>query len=191
MRDKQALQLILGTLLVIVALGLSGCTKSNQAIFDEAETQALADKTPIKESKPHRSFITIQEYQIEQNGGTDPISNVRLEVFFPNRGELKLPGGNEYWPIGEGQVQPIGQTFEVPWTYVRRDGFTFLVQIERKGAWYKPCIFRVARLSEFNREYICRVDLAWQTKSGIPDEKLDKQGIKVRVFTDKHPSKME
>lgn len=138
-----------------------------------------------KEIKPYRTFITIQRYNMEQSGDTkNQISNVRIEITFPNKTKIQLPGGNQFWPIGNGQVQEINRTFELPYSYVQSDGFKFQIQMVRKGSDFLPCNFDVSQLSEFNRSYVCHTDLGWQTKEKIPEEQLDKEGIQVRVYTD-------
>ncbi|MCB0403405.1 MAG: hypothetical protein KDD51_01370 [Bdellovibrionales bacterium] len=152
--------------------------------------------------EPYRTFIEIQRYEIENNGEdpqAQPISNVKLEVKFPKdpadaeaaRLEMELPGNGQYWPIGNGQVQEIKRTLELPWKYVVKDGFTFEIQMVRKGSWMKPCVFEVTQLSEFNRAYVCRTDLDWQKKRGVPEQRLDKEGVQVRVFTDKNTPKRQ
>jgi len=138
-----------------------------------------------KEIKPYRTFITLQRYNMEQSGDVkEPIANVRIDVVFPNGEKMPLPGGTQYWPIGNGQVQEINRTFELPWQYVQNDGFKFKIQMIRKGSEFLPCEFDVVQLSEFNRSYVCHTDLGWQNSQKIPAEKQDKEGIQVRVFTD-------
>lgn len=152
--------------------------------------------------EPYRTFIEIQRYEIENNGedpASQPISNVKLEVKFPQDPadkevepiEMELPGNNQYWPVGNGQVQEIKRTVELPWKYVVKDGFTFQIQMVRKGSWMKPCVFEVTQLSEFNRAYVCRTDIEWQKKRGIPEDRLDKEGVQIRVFTDKNTPKRQ
>lgn len=136
---------------------------------------------------PFRTFITLQRYTLEKSGNNpNGISNVRLEITFPNGGKMNLPEGGQYWPIGDGQVQEIGRTYEIPWAYIQKDGFKFSVQMVRKGSPMLPCNFEVAQLSEFNRSYVCKTDLGWQTTQGIREDKMAVEGMQVRVFTDKN-----
>lgn len=145
--------------------------------------------TGLPPVKPYRTWIQIQRYQVENSGeGLGSISNVRLVITFPGPTEkgtvVELPGGGQYWPIGNGQVQEINRTFELPFKYIQKDGFQFRIQMIRKGAWIKPCEFDVVQLSQFNRSYVCRTDVEWQKKRGIPEEKLDKESLQIRVLTD-------
>ncbi len=145
--------------------------------------------------EPYRTFITIQRYQINNNGkGVDSISNVKLQIKFPGQvdadGKIKtqdveLPGNGEYWPIGNGQVQEIDRTFELPYKYIENDGFKFEVHMLPKGNSIDPCKFEVVTLSQFNRAYICRTDVEWQRKKRIAEDKLDEESFYVRVFTDR------
>ncbi len=138
-----------------------------------------------KEVKPYRTFITIQRYNMESNGEpSTPISNVRIEIRFPNGNKFELPGNSQFWPIGNGQVQEINRTFELPWQYVQNDGFKFQIQMIRKGSEFLPCQFDVATLSEFNRSYVCHTDLGWQANQRTAPENMDKEGIQVRVYSD-------
>lgn len=104
---------------------------------------------------------------------------------------VQLPGGGQYWPIGNGQVQEIDQTFELPWGFITNDGFKFEIQIERKGTKILPCQFEVHQLSQFNRSYICRLDINWQINQKIPEEKLDKEALQIRIFTDRNSPRRE
>ena len=143
-----------------------------------------------KEIKPYRTFITIQRYNMEQSGDAEQISNVRIEVMFPNqKNPLQLPEGGGFWPIGNGQVQEINRTFELPYQMVQNDGFKFTIQMFRKGSTFLPCQFDVSQLSEFNRGYVCHTDLGYQ--NGLLPEKQDKEGIQVRVFTDRNSEAKE
>lgn len=136
--------------------------------------------------KPYRTFITIKQFTMETNGEPEsPVSNVRLEVTFPNQQVVFLPGEEQYWPIGNGQIQEINQTFELPWAYIQKDGFNFNIQIVRKGTRLEPCKFEVHQLSQFNRSYICRTDINWQVKQNTAEQHLDKEGVEIRVFTDR------
>ena len=135
--------------------------------------------------KPYRTFITLMRYNMKQNGEpSNPISNVRLDITFPNNMKLGLPESGQFWPIGNGQAQEINRTYEVPWAYIQNDEFKFQIQIVRKGSKYLPCNFDVVTLSQFNRSYVCHVDMAWQ--SNLKPEEQDDEGIQIRVFTDKN-----
>ncbi len=138
-----------------------------------------------------RTFMTIQRYTLENNG--DPasaISNVRLEMKFPGDVQIKLPGGEQHWPIGNGQVQEVNQTFEIPWAYVKGDSFSFVLQMVRKGAQILPCQFDVKELSQFNRSYTCQTDVNWQVNNKVPEKNIAREGVQIRVFTDRNtPSK--
>ncbi len=139
--------------------------------------------------KPYRTFIHIQNFAIENNGDIkNPISNIKLEIRFNNKKSpvIKLPGDDEYWVIGNNQVQEINQFFEVPWEYIKNDGFKFQIQIIRKGTKFLPCNFEVTQLSLFNRQYICRLDVHWQMEQQIPEHELDKEALTIRIFTDKN-----
>lgn len=140
---------------------------------------------------PYRTFLTIQRYTLENNGEPgNNISNVRLEMKFGPEVTLKLPGGDQHWPIGNGQVQEINQTFEIPWAFVRQDGFAFQLQMLRKGAKILPCQFEVRELSQFNRTYTCQTDVNWQVNNKVPDNRVNREGVQIRVFTDRNtPSK--
>jgi hypothetical protein len=148
---------------------------------------ATAGSNPAvpKTIKPFRTFITLMRYTMENNGEpNNPISNVRIDVTFPNKSKLPLPDASQFWPIGNGQVQEINRTFEVPWAYIQNDGFKFDVQMVRKGTKFLPCQFDVVQLSQFNRSYVCHTDLNWQQSQKLAEENQDKEGIQVRIFTD-------
>jgi len=150
--------------------------------YSTAAPVGEAPKAPVK---PFRTWIAIQRYNMESNGeASQPISNVRLEVKFPNGQKLSLPESGQFWPIGNGQVQEINRSFEVPWAWIQNDGFVFEVQMVRKGKEFLPCRFEVSTLSQFNRAYVCRTDTGWQANNHIAPEKFDKESIQVRVFTD-------
>ncbi|MBY0369300.1 hypothetical protein K2X33_01355 [bacterium] len=140
---------------------------------------------------PYRTFVAIQSYIMETNGdASNPISNVRLEVKFPGDKSFQLPDAGQYWPIGNGQTQEINRTFEVPYAAIQKDGFGFVIQMVRKGSKMLPCQFQVTQLSEYNRTYFCHTDVEWQVKQKFTEEKLNKEGIQIRVFTDRNtPSK--
>ncbi len=155
---------------------------SSQAAGSPAIANAEAPKAP---AKPYRTWITVQRYNMEQNGEENqPISNVRLEVTFPNGQKLSLPESGQFWPIGNGQVQEINRNYEIPYAWVSNDGFVFTVQMNRKGTVLLPCKFEVATLSQFNRSYVCRTDTGWQASNHVPAEKHDKESIQIRIFTD-------
>lgn len=160
------------------------------AVLSLIPLRAFGEDTP-KAAVPYRTFVTIQNYVMDSNGDpSNPISNVRIEVAFSKDKKMELPEAGAYWPIGNGQRQDINRTYELPWQAIVNDGFDFTIQMVRKGSNMLPCQFKVSQLSEYNRSYFCHTDLRWQTERRIPEEKLDKEGIQVRVFTDKNtPSK--
>lgn len=140
---------------------------------------------PTAPMKPYRTFINIQRYSIDNAGDPkNPISNVRLELTFPSGNKLALPEGGQYWPIGNGQVQEINRTFELPYAYIQKDGFRLVIQIYRKGSSFVPCQFDIAQLSQYNRSYVCHTDVNWQQQKQVPPDMLDKQGVQLRIFTD-------
>lgn len=135
--------------------------------------------------KPYRTFVTVQRYTVENNGEpSNPISNVRLEITFPNGNKVKLPEGGQFWPIGNGQVQEINRTFEIPWAFIQKDGFKMTIQMYRKGSKMFPCNFDIASLSQFNRAYVCKVDEGYQRRLRVNEQAIDREGVQLRVFTD-------
>ena len=136
--------------------------------------------------KPYRTFVTIKKYNLENNGiPSKPISNVKLEIQFPGGHAVQLPEGGHYWSIGNNQSQEINRTFELPFAVIQNDGFSFELTMIRKGKKILPCRFEVAKLSQFNRNYICRTDVAFQTnQQHLPEEKVAKEAIEIRVFSD-------
>ena len=170
--------------LLIVLFALVG--KNTHSETTEGQMQA---QVPQQNTKPYRTFITIQRYTVENNGNvSQPVSNVRLELTFPNGAQTKLPENGDFWPVGNGQSQEINRTFEIPWAYVQNDGFKFSVLMVRKGTKILPCEFDIVQLSQFNRGYICRTDVAYQANKGKTEAEMDKEGIQIRVFTDKNSS---
>lgn len=146
----------------------------------------------LKPVQPYRTFITVQRYTVEQNGEkTDQVSNIRLEIAFPNGSKVQLPENGQYWPIGNGQYQEINRTFELPFSMVRNDSFQFRIQMIRHGGKFLPCEFDVTALSQFNRTYICHTDVNWQTNQKIAAERIDKEGVQIRVFTDRNSQPKE
>jgi hypothetical protein len=138
--------------------------------------------------EPFRTFITIQRYVIENNGEPNtPISNARIVVTFPNGTSVTLPENGQWWPIGNGQSQEINRTFEIPFAFVsQKDGFKFKIQMERKGSAMNPCEYDVVQLSQFNRAYNCQTDVAWQARGNTSADRIDKEGVQVRIFTSKN-----
>lgn len=139
----------------------------------------------VQNSKQFRTFIAIQRYNMESNGDEkNPVSQTKMEIVFPNNATVKLPENGGYWTIGNGQTQEINRTFEVPFSYVQQDGFKFTIQLYRKGSKMMPCSFDVAKLSEYNRAYVCHTDLNYQASKNISQDKLDREGVQIRIFTD-------
>ncbi|NBX75417.1 MAG: hypothetical protein EBQ92_02600 [Proteobacteria bacterium] len=152
-------------------------------------TKALPEAEASPElviSKPYRTFVTIKKYNLENNGiPSKPISNVKLEISFPGGHKVSLPEGGHYWSIGNNQSQDINRTFEVPFAFIQKDGFSFDLTMVRKGKKILPCHFEVSRLSQFNRSYVCRTDVAFQmNQQNLPEEKVAKEAIEIRVFSD-------
>lgn len=135
--------------------------------------------------KPYQSFITVQNYSLQNSGRAgNKIENVHLELTFPNGKKIVLPEGGQDWPIANGQMQPININYLLPYKFIEKDGFTFTVQIVRRGADLQPCVFKVEQLSEFNRSYVCHTDQAWQQSQRMSDDQMDKEAVQVRVSTD-------
>ncbi|MFM8270477.1 MAG: hypothetical protein ACKN9V_09845 [Pseudomonadota bacterium] len=152
-------------------------------------TKALPEPEAASElliTKPYRTFVTIKKYNLENNGiPSKPVSNVKLELSFPGGHRIELPEGGHYWSIGNNQSQDINRTFEVPFAQIQKDGFSFELTMIRKGKKILPCRFEVTRLSQFNRSYVCRTDVAFQmNQQHLPEEKVAKEAIEVRVFSD-------
>jgi hypothetical protein len=182
------------TLALFMSLALFGTAfAGEEAVTETTATQTAAQAVPAKPAPvaPFRTFMTIQRYTLESNGDpSNNISNVRLEMKFPGDVQIKLPGGDQHWPIGNGQVQEVNQTFEIPWAYVRNDSFSFVLQMVRKGAQILPCQFDVKELSHFNRTYTCQTDVGWQQREKVPENRINREGVAIRIFTDRNtPSK--
>ncbi len=169
---------------MIIVVGLLWTLRSQP----ESEDKFMS--TPISGTsytgKPYRTFLTIERYNMEFSGQPNEISNVRLEITFPNKKTLELPEGGKFWPIANGQNQEIHRTFELPSDWMVNDGFRLKIQMIRKGSEMLPCLFEVVQLSEFNRGYICQTDTGWQAQQNIPSDQHDREGIQIRVFTDKN-----
>lgn len=169
---------------IILSLVISGLFYAPSAYPESAAPSTAAS---IPAVQPYRTFITIQKYTVEHNGQVSQnMSNVRLEVTFPNGSKVQLPENGQYWPIGNGQSQEINRTFELPWSFVKNDGFQFRIQMVRQGGRLLPCEFDVAQLSQFNRSYVCHTDINWQMDQKVAAERIDKEGVQIRVFTDKN-----
>jgi hypothetical protein len=168
---------------------------SQQALDASAVKSSSSTKVssaPIPGQKPTHWYIQIQRYNIKNNGKkNNPISNVRLNVTFPNQLKLALPEGGQYWPIGNGQVQEINRTYELPPQLVVNDGFKFTVQMENKGQPLLPCEFDVVQISQFNRAYVCSPDIGYQKAHNVPEDQLDEEALQIRVFTDINTEKKE
>lgn len=157
----------------------TGCKKDSQ----DAQETAIVDTYT---GKPYRTFVNIQRYNLEQMGSsTDAIANVRLELMLPNGTQVMLPESGQYWPIGNQQTQEINRTFEIPWKWMRNDGFKMTIQMVRRGSEMLPCKFDVVQLSQFNRSYVCHTDVQWQiAHEKVTDTTAAKEGVQIRVFTD-------
>lgn len=173
---------------ILIGLGIScALLPSNAFAADKPEAALIAPEVGYAKIAPYRTFVTLQNYTMENNGDAqNPISNVKVEVAFGKDQKMELPEGGQFWPIGNGQKQEINRTYEVPWSAISNDGFAFEIQMVRKGSKMLPCQFKVSQLSQFNRAYVCHTDVQWQFDKKIPEAKLDKEGIEVRVFTDRN-----
>lgn len=157
-----------------------------------AAASSSTDSSLPSDKKPSHYYIQLQRYNIKNSGRKDnAISNVRLSVTFPNKSQTNLPENGQYWPIGNGQVQEINRTYELPAQYVQNDEFKFQIQMDNKGNPFLPCEFDVTQISQFNRAYVCSVDVGWQKAHGVKDEDLDEEAIQIRVFTDLNSDKKE
>ncbi len=173
---------------LVLGVGIVWALMPNNAFAKAGEAPAQEVKVPqYAKMAPYRTFITIHNYTMEHNGDAqNPISNVKIEVLFGKNQKMALPEGGQFWPIGNGQKQEINKTYEVPWEAIANDAFAFDIQMVRQGSKMLPCQFNVNQLSQFNRSYFCHTDLRWQSEQKIPDENLDREGIEVRVYTDRN-----
>jgi len=155
---------------------------------------AYGDK-PAIEKKPssYRAYVTLKAYHQEQNGNPkNPESQVRVQITFPDQKKIELPDRNRFWSVKDKQTQDINETFEVPQEFIQNDGFSFEVAIIDKGKEIVPCQIRVNQLSQFNRNYFCRTDVnAQANQQKIQEEKLAKQAVELRVFSDVNSSSKE
>lgn len=155
------------------------------ALCPKAMAEGEIAAAPQVPQKPFRTFISIQRYNMEHNGEEkNALSETKLEINFPNGSLVKLPENGGYWTIGNGQTQEINRTFEIPYSQVQQDGFKFSIQLYRKGSKMMPCNFDVAKLSEYNRGYVCHTDVNYQADRRVPQDRIDREGIQIRVFTD-------
>lgn len=176
------------TALLISLIAINGLNSSVRA--EEPTTEPVTQI--IKEVKPFRTFVTVQKYNLENSGkASDKIFNAKIEISFPNGTKIILPEGGHRWPISNGQSQEINRTFEVPWALVQSDATKFTISIIRSGATLAPCEFAVEQLSQFNRGYVCRTDAGFQTDQGVPQDKIVRESVHVRVFTDKNSTPTE
>ncbi len=172
---------------LLAGLGLALTMVQNSAFGENAAAEANASAATYAKIAPYRTWITVDHYEVISNGDLkNPISNVKLEIQFPNGKKFELPEGTQYWTIGNGQKQEIKRTYELPYEALLNDGFSFSVQMVRKGSKMLPCNFVVSQLSQFNRSYFCHTDVQWQVNQKITEDKLDKEGIEVRVWTDRN-----
>ncbi len=158
-----------------------------------AEKDSLQVIPPIPVIKPYRTFIHIQRFTEDNTGDIKhPIANAKLRVQFPNGKQIELPESGGYWPVGNGQVQEINRIYELPWEFIKNDGFKFSITMVNKRSKIKPCEYEVSNLSEYNRSYVCRIDEDWQRKKRIPEDQLDREAVQIRVFAvHEHSSKTE
>lgn len=178
--------------IVAMALAISSFLFVSPAYAEENTESTVTAPAEMGKVKPYRTFITFQRYSLESNGKpSKPVSNVRLEVTFPNGNKVQLPEGGDYWPVGNGQAQEINRTFEIPWAHIQKDGFGLRVQMVRQGVTLNPCEIEVQSLSQFNRAYVCHTDVERQMKQNIAQEKIAKEGVELRVFTDLNSTSKE
>lgn len=197
MLAKTVWGLVVGALVTVSAVAENSAPVASPALNPTAVATPGGNPPPANATvkvEPYRTWVTIHRYVVESNGEpNNPVSNVRITVTFPNGTKIQLPDGGQWWPIGNGQAQEINRTFEVPFAYVsQRDGFKFQIQMERKGSKMLPCEFDVVQLSQFNRAYNCQTDVAWQTTNQqLSPEKIDKEGVQIRVFTSRNATPKE
>jgi hypothetical protein len=180
--------------LIAVSVFLSTFIFVNSAYSDnESVAQQMATTTTTQAVQPvvqpYRTFITFKRYYVKSTD--QAVSNVRLEILFPNGVKTQLPENGQYWPVGVGQAQDINRTFELPFATIQKDSFHFKVQMVRHGGNILPCEFEVDSLSQFNRSYICHTDVNWQTNQKVASEKIDDEGVEIRIFTDKNSQPKE
>jgi hypothetical protein len=177
-----------------LATKLLGLIASGGLVFSALAQEPITEPVTqvIKEVKPFRTFITIQKYNLENSGkSADKTFNARIELSFPNGSTVTLPEGGHRWPIGNGQSQEINRTFEVPWSLVQSDSTKFTVAILRSGSTIAPCEFSAEQLSQFNRGYVCHTDAGIQADQGTPQDKIIRESVFVRVFTDRNSNPTE
>jgi hypothetical protein len=166
------------SLILAIGVGFS-------AIAEDAASTATTQT--IKEVKPFRTFLTIQKYNLENSGKSpDKIFHAQLEITFANGSKISLPEGGHQWTIGNGQSQEINRTFEIPWGLVQSDSTRFTVAMVRSGANTSPCEFSAEQLSQFNRGYICHTDAGFQADQGVSQDKIIREAVYIRVFTDRN-----
>ena len=191
------MKMIIGLVAVLLVVGFLSLSPPSANQLTSGTKPESAQNTPtaadgtsvahVGSQQPYRTFITVQKYTIEQTGDPNSsVSNVRLDLTFPNGSTVQLPENGQHWVIGNGQVQEIDRTFELPFALIRNDGFRFRIQMIRRGSKMLPCEFDVAQLSQFDRAYVCHTDLNWQSSQNIAAESQDREGLQIRVFTDRH-----
>lgn len=142
--------------------------------------------------KPFRTFITLKSYHLAQSGNTAPEHSIQLKLKLEGQEALPLPQKDLSWTLSNGGTQTIDQTFEIPFEAISSDSFSFEVQMLREGKKIEPCRFTVTQLSQYNRNYICRSDVNYQLhKQNLPQDKISKEAIEVRVFTSLKTKKKE
>lgn len=165
------------TAVLIVQLGISSIVKANETSAPVA--------API--TKPYRTFITIQRYNLEHSGNPGTaIQNAKLEISFSDGTQAVLPENGHYWPINNGQSQEINRTFEVPPALIQSDTTLLSLKMIRSGSKTSPCEFKIEQIPQFNRAYICRTDVAAQTQQHKAEDRIVKESVEIRVFTDRN-----
>jgi hypothetical protein len=131
--------------------------------------------------KSFRTFVTIKALHSEAPGVSSPNSSeVRLQIKLPDGRTLKL------------REKDIQRSFEIPFDFVKQDSFGMEVALVRKGKNILPCQITVHQLSQYNRSYRCQTDVGFQiNQQYIPENKVTREGVELRVFTDAQSDKKE
>lgn len=112
--------------------------------------------------KSFRTFVTVKSR-----------SKINLEIKLPDGRQIQLPQKNK--------SQETEHTVEVPFEFVKEDGFSMEMQMVTKGKDILPCQLTVRQLSQYNRSYVCRTS----------EDKAVREAVEIRVFTDVNSTKAE
>jgi hypothetical protein len=131
--------------------------------------------------KSFRTFVTVKALYHGDGGVSSPNnSEVRLQIKLPDGRTLKLREKN------------IDQSFEIPFDFVKQDSFGMEVALVKKGKNILPCQITVYQLSQYNRSYRCQTDVGFQiNQQHVPENKVTREGVVFRVFTDAQSDKKE